>query len=257
MIITSSSNAIFKNIMKLKDKKHRDKNGVFIAEGLRFVAEIPEDVFVEEYIVSENFEDENILKDKAKIYRLSENLFKQISDTNSPQGVMAVCRKLKYDTSDVLKDKNGLYIITEEINDPGNLGTIIRTADACGAAAVFLSKGSVDLYNSKVLRATMGSLFHLPVITDVVIEDVVAEMKKNDINVFAAHLKGAKYPQQMDFEKGTAFIFGNEARGLKDETAALAAEYVKIPMTGNAESLNLSIAAGMLMYETVRQRTKI
>lgn len=255
MIITSSSNAVFKNLMKLKDKKNRDKQGVFVAEGFRFVNEIPKDVLVEEYVVSENFSDTDCLKEGIRVLRLADNLFKQLSDTDSPQGVMAVCKKLKFD-EDVLSDKNGLYIIAEEINDPGNLGTIIRTADACGAKAVFLSKGSVDLYNSKVLRSTMGSLFHLPIITDVVIAEVVSKMKERGISVYAAHLKGEKYPQEMDFEKGSAFVFGNEARGLKDETASLCDEYVKIPMPGRAESLNLSVAAAMLMYETVRQRTR-
>lgn len=253
MIITSSSNAVFKNLMKLKDKKNRDRQGVFVAEGLRFVNEIPKEVCVEEYVVSENFPDTDCLREDTKVIRLADNLFRQLSDTDSPQGVMAVCKKLKAD-EDVLRDETGFYIIAEEINDPGNLGTIIRTADACGANAVFLSRGSVDLYNSKVLRSTMGSLFHLPIITDVAIADVVSEMKERGISVYAAHLKGEKYPQEMNFKKGCAFVFGNEARGLKDETAALCDEYVKIPMPGKAESLNLSVAAAMLMYETVRQR---
>ncbi len=254
MVITSSSNAVFKNISKLKDKKHRDKQGVFIAEGLRFVNEIPESVFIEEYIVSENFKEDICLRDGVRVYTLSDNLFKMLSDTESPQGIIAVCKKLKADSKEALSVKNGLFIIAEEINDPGNLGTIIRTADACGAAAVFLSKGSVDLYNSKVLRSTMGSLFHLPIITDIDIKELVSEMKKLGITTYAAHLKGEKFPQEMDFKEGTAFILGNEARGLKDETAALADIYIKIPMPGKAESLNLSVAAAMLMYETVRQR---
>ncbi len=255
MVITSASNAVFKDIMKLKNKKHRDKKGVFTAEGLRFVGEIPEDVFVEEYIVSEGFADEDVMRKGVRVYTLAENLFKQLSDTESPQGIIAVCRKKEVDVKEALSDKNGLYVIAEQINDPGNLGTIIRTADAFGAKAVVLSKGSVDLYNSKVLRSTMGSLFHLPVITDADIKETIDTLKTNGIKVFAAHLKGVKTPAQADFKCGCAFVFGNEARGLEDETASLCDEYIKIPMAGKAESLNLSVAASVLMYECLRQRT--
>ena len=254
MVITSSANAVFKNIMKLKNRKYRDKLGVFIAEGVRFVSEIPEEVEIDEYIVSEGFNGK--LREGVRVYALSENLFKQISDTESPQGVIAVCKKTDLFGSDIYGDNNGLFIIAEEINDPGNLGTIIRTADAFGAKAVLLSKGSVDLYNSKVLRSTMGSVFHLPILTDVDIKEVTDDMKKRGIKIYAAHLKGEKMPSQIDLNKGSAFIFGNEARGLKDETADLCDEYIKIPMTGRAESLNLSVAASVLMYESLRQRMK-
>lgn len=255
LVITSSANSVFKNLCKLKDKKYRDKNGLFIAEGLRFVRDIPENVFIEEYILAESeaykFDD---LRDGVRTYVFSDSLFGQISDTDSPQGIIAVCRKLKYESSDVFKNRNGFYIIAENINDPGNLGTVIRTADAFNAEAIFLSAGSVDIYNSKVLRSTMGSIFHIPIITGVDINEIAHEMRSRGIALYAAHLKGKKKPQNIDLNKPSAFILGNEARGLSDNAASLCDELIKIPIPGKAESLNLSVAAAVLMYEAVRQR---
>ena len=142
------------------------------------------------------------------------------------------------------------------MNDPGNLGTVIRTADACGADAIFLSKGSVDMYNPKVLRSTMGSMFHVPVFQNVELNEISAKLKKNEIPLYAAHLRGDTYPYGLELAEPCAFIIGNEARGLSDEAADLCDRWVKIPMPGQAESLNASIAAGVLMYEVVRQRLK-
>ena len=255
LIISGNGNAVYKSLLKLKDKKHRDRNGLFLAEGLRFVREIPDRVFIEEYILAESEADNfDFLRGGVRKYVFSDNLFGQLAETDSPQGIIAVCRKLEYETEDVFKNKNGFYIIAENINDPGNLGTIIRTADAFNADAVFLSRGSVDMYNSKVLRSTMGSLFHIPVITGVDVEKLAENMKNRGIRLYAAHLKGEKRPQDTDFKGASAFVFGNEARGLSDKAADLCDELIKIPIPGRAESLNLSVAAAVLMYETVRQR---
>ncbi len=151
-------------------------------------------------------------------------------------------------------NEKGFYILAENIQDPGNLGTMIRTADACHADAVFLSKGCVDLYNTKVLRSTMGSLFHLPIFQNVDFIDYIDSMKQKNIMIFAAHLKAQKYYYNTDFRKGCALLIGNEGKGITDKIAQKCHEFVKIPMVGKAESLNASVAAGVLMYEVVRQR---
>lgn len=258
-MIDSSQNKTIKLISSLKAKKDRDKLGLFVAEGLRFVAEIPDDYEIMLYAVSESFEAEfdlAVFEKRAIVHVVADKLFKEISDTTNPQGILAVIKQKKNSIERVIDNsgENGFFIIAEELNDPGNLGTIVRTADACGCNGVFLSKGSVDVYNPKVLRSTMGSVFHLPIISDVDIEECVQKLKAKGSTIYASHLKGQKYPYSLNLIKGCSFILGNEARGLSDKVANLADEYVKIPMPGKAESLNASIAAGVLMYEVVRQR---
>ncbi|MGE4214666.1 MAG: TrmH family RNA methyltransferase [Anaerotignaceae bacterium] len=258
-MIDSSQNKTIKLINSLKAKKDRDKLGLFVAEGLRFVEEIPDDYEIMLYAVSQSFGAEfdlEMFEKRAEVHVVADKLFKEISDTTNPQGILAVIKQKKTSFEQVIDNvgENGFFIMAEELNDPGNLGTIVRTADACGCNGVFLSKGSVDVYNPKVLRSTMGSVFHLPVISDVDLEECAGQLKKKGIAIYAAHLKGQQYPYSFNLANGCSFILGNEARGLSDKVAKLADVYVKIPMPGKAESLNASIAAGVLMYEVVRQR---
>lgn len=258
-MIDSSQNKTIKLINSLKNKKDRDSLELFVAEGLRFVEEIPEDYEIVFYAVSQSFVEEHDLlmfEKRAVVHVVADKLFKEISDTTNPQGILAVIKQKKILVEQVIDNalENGFFILAEELNDPGNLGTIVRTADACGCHGVFLSKGSVDVYNPKVLRSTMGSVFHLPVISDVDLEECTRRLKAKGITIYAAHLMGQQYPYSFNLVKGCSFILGNEARGLSDTVAKLADVYVKIPMPGRAESLNASIAAGVLMYEVVRQR---
>lgn len=257
--IESHQNKVFKRVKSLNLRKNRDKEGVFIAEGLRFVSEIPSDWDVEMFMVSEDFAKEKNLvnyDNRAETYILTNELFALLSDTENPQGILAVCKK-QFETEETIWEKDSPFIIlAEELNDPGNLGTVIRTADAAGVDGIFLSKGSVDMYNPKVLRATMGAVFHVPIVQNVSLKDVIVKMKEHDIALYAAHLQGDCYPYQLPLEKGCGFLIGNEARGLSQEASELCDQWVKIPMPGKAESLNASIAAGVLMYEVVRQRMK-
>ncbi|MDD3394841.1 MAG: RNA methyltransferase [Clostridia bacterium] len=259
IIIESHQNKIFKRIKGFAQKKNRDREGVFVAEGVRFVSEIPPEWEVELFLVAKAFEKENDIHNyetRAETYLLTDELFALLSDTENPQGVLAVCKKQKEAQEVIWKKDAPFFLLAEELNDPGNLGTVIRTADACGADGIFLSKGSVDVYNPKVLRATMGSVFHVPIFQNADLEEVALKLNENDISLYAAHLKGDCYPYHLPLEKGCAFLIGNEARGLSDEAAAFCDRWVKIPMPGKAESLNASIAAGVLMYEVVRQRLK-
>lgn len=144
-----------------------------------------------------------------------------------------------------------LYILLENIQDPGNMGTIIRTADAADADGVFLSKGCVDIYNPKAVRSTMGSIFHLPIFTDVDLKELV---NKINVETVAAHLKGDKTPYDINMKKGIAIMIGNEGNGLSNELSEKADNLVKIPMPGKAESMNAGVAASIMIYEAVRQR---
>ena len=259
MAVLKGTNKIYKTIKLLKTKKERDKEGLFICEGIRFVNEIPKNIDIEYYAARESFpqrEDISKYEKRADIYIFDDKSFEALCETENPQGILAVCRKINYSLEDIISKNrgSGFYIAAEELNDPGNLGTIIRTSHACGADAVILSKGSVDVYNGKVLRSTMGSIFHVPVITDIDIKDAINMLHKYNVKIYAAHLKGTKTPYKFDLKNDIAYLIGNEANGLKTETADMADEYIKIPMPGNAESLNASVAAAVLMYETVRQR---
>ena len=155
-----------------------------------------------------------------------------------------------------INKKNHFFILLERISDPGNLGTLIRTADAAGADCVFLSKGCVDLYNSKVIRSSMGSIFHLPVVINSEFDVLIENLKSKNINILAAHLKGKKTLYDINLTNGIGILIGNEANGLSDEISEKSTELIKIPMPGNAESMNVSVAGSIFIYEAVRQRIK-
>lgn len=264
-MIESVQNKHIKWLMGLqKNKKHRYKEKVFIVEGIKLVEEIPKDWEIISIFVSSSF-----LKEKKDylnqiiltrsfsentVVEISDKIFDTISDTKTPQGILAVCKQKDFVFEEILSIKNGFYLILEDIQDPGNLGSIIRTGDALGVDGIFLTKGSVDLYNPKVIRSTMGSIFHLPILTDINIDMLLKELKNSNISIISAHLKGEKYPYQCDLRSNIALLIGNEANGIKNSTAQKTDILVKIPMSGKAESLNAAMAAGILMYEVTRQR---
>lgn len=248
--IESNQNKIIKQINALKLKKERDKTGLFIAEGERLVKDIGS--LVKYVVISQDYTED--ISQFDKVYCVSKNLFNKISDTVNPQGIMAVCEIKDYDINEAFKKENPFLIVLEDITDPGNMGTIIRTCDAGGVDGIILSKGCVDIYNPKVVRSTMGSLFHLPIYRNQSIENILDKCKESNIITISAHLKGTTTPYNVDLTKGCAILIGNEARGLKDSTAEQTNTLVKIPMPGKAESMNAAIAAGILIYEGVRQR---
>ncbi|MDR1926132.1 MAG: RNA methyltransferase [Endomicrobium sp.] len=252
MKIESIRNQIFKETLQLQDKKFRDKNNLFIVEGKKQVKEISKYWHIKQIFISEKHKNTIKIKNFTNVIVLSENLFNKLVSTQSPQGIMAVVKKKQYNVKKIVKTR-GLFIILENIQDPGNLGTIIRSANSFAAKAVFVSKGSADIYSEKTLRATMGSIFHLPVINDINIEDTLNIMKKEKITIFAASIKGEKYLNDIKFPSKKAFIIGNEANGLKSETEDLADELVKIYMPGRSESLNVAIAASIIMYEATKR----
>ena len=161
-----------------------------------------------------------------------------------------------YTFPDLLKSKNPLLLILEDIQDPGNVGTMIRTGEGAGIDGVIFAGESADVYNSKAVRATMGSVYRVPFVYVEKAGDAIQKLQKNKIRVYAAHLKGEKEYDACDYRCGSAFLIGNEGNGLRAETAALADMYMKIPMAGKVESLNAGAAAAILMYEAARQRRK-
>lgn len=252
-MIESAENNLVKNIVKLKEKKHRDEQGLFVIEGEKFVDEII-NYKVVQYIVSEDYQNKWKYEQKAKTVVVKNHLFKKMCDTVNPQGILAVCRQKQYDIKDMMRMNNPFIVIGEKISDPGNLGTIIRTADAAGASGLILSKNSTDIYNPKVLRSTAGSIFHLPIITDMDLDRCIPKLKEQGFTLFGAHLSGHTLPYSLDLKNSTALVIGNEANGLTQSTSDLLDDLVKIPMLGSAESLNASVACGILIYEIVRQR---
>ena len=176
------------------------------------------------------------------------------SDTQTPQGVLTVLRKPAYRIEDIVEKENPMIVVLEDLQDPGNAGTIFRTAEGAGVDGVFLTKTCVDITNPKVIRATMGSVYRMPF---VYVEDVVSLKEKlqgRGIRFFAAHLQGKNAYHEESYQKGTAFLIGNEGKGLTEQAAEAADCLIRIPMCGQLESLNAAMAAGILMYEAARQR---
>jgi TrmH family RNA methyltransferase len=248
-IITSAQNSIFKEAFKLQDKNFRDKNNCFLVEGKKQVEEIPKDWNIKQIFISEKYK--NNAKSIKNAIVFPDHLFNKLSTTKSPQGIMAVLEKKYYRIEDVISNM-GMFIILENIQDPGNLGTIIRSADAFDFKAVFVSKRSTDIYSNKALSATMGSIFHLPVINNVDIQNLVKLLKKEKFTIFAASLKGKKHLNTVKIPKKSVFVVGNEANGIKNETENLADKLIKINMHGSCQSLNAAIAASIIMYETTK-----
>lgn len=185
---------------------------------------------------------------------LSDSVFKAVSDTQTPQGILALVRMPRYTLSQLLEKERAHLLITEGIQDPGNLGTMFRTGEGAGITGVILNKTTVDVYNPKTIRSTMGSIYRVPFVVAEDLSGTLAEVKAAGVQLYAAHLKGSLSYDEPDYKKSVGFLIGNEGNGLSDEIAGLADTYIRIPMEGKVESLNAAIAATLLMYEVNRQR---
>jgi TrmH family RNA methyltransferase len=253
--ITSMHNPLIKNISLLKKKKSARKDQrLFIVEGLRAVKEIPNSQMVKYYITTESYQKEyEYFIDKDKWIIVTQEIFDAITDTISPQGIMAVTETPFLDINDLKIDEKQIYLLLENIQDPGNLGTIIRSAHAFGIKNIILTKGCVDLYSPKVVRSTMGSLFHVNIIIDASIEEALNLLKRHHIPIYATALEDALSLSDVCFKKGLALLIGNEGNGLSDKAKQLSDYKIKIDMPGGAESLNASIAASICIYEVMKQ----
>ena len=244
-MITSASNKRVKDIQKLKENKNIKKYGRYLIEGKHLVEEALDAKVVEEIIVSESFEEYNIVDSfEGELIKVTDSVLKNISDTITSQGIVAVCRivKKELDINNYSK-----VLILDKIQDPGNLGTIIRTADAFDFDCIILGKGTTSLYGQKVIRSTQGSNFHIDCFDNIDLSELIDEM--HEYNIFATSLKADKYIEQLDNITGkVAVVFGNEGAGVSGEILSKVNNLLKISMPGRAESLNVSIAAGIVMH---------
>ncbi len=261
-MITSTQNAQVKRIIQLKQKtKARHEEGLFVSEGVRIFAEAPPS-WIEKVYLSESFGGEASLAEKLSrlpCERVSDSVFAKMSDTVSPQGVLALLRMPAYQAGEILsglreRKRAPLVVVLENLQDPGNLGTILRTGEGAGADLILLTENSVDITSPKVIRSTMGSIFRVPFVYTRDISDAVRILRDAGIKSYAAHLSGKKAYTQVSYLEGSAFLIGNEGNGLTKEAAAACDELIRIPMMGQVESLNAAMAAGILMYEAMRQR---
>lgn len=264
-MITSISNTKVKRLVNLRKKrKARDEEGVFLIEGLRMLQEVPEGELLELYVTEKFYEKEQALvkakhgKSRCRFELFSEAVMEYVSDTQHPQGALCVARQRKETGLDGILggDSMGcpMILLLDNLQDPGNLGTIFRTGEAAGATGILMSGDCVDVYNPKVIRSTMGSIFRMPFWYAEDLTGAIQDMKAKGICTYAAHLEGSCIYDEPDYRKPSAFFIGNEGKGLRNEVARLADCYLKIPMAGRVESLNAAIAAAVLMFEAGRQR---
>lgn len=211
-----------------------------------------EKVYVSETLTSDPALMEQVEKLPYDI--VADSVFRQMSDTQTPQGILTVLRRPSYTLEDILGGKNPLVMVLEDLQDPGNAGTILRTGEGAGVSGVLLTRTCVDITNPKVIRSTMGSVYRIPFLYVESVVSLTQELKKHNIRTFAAHLKGRNSYDQESYTGGTAFLIGNEGKGLTEEAANSADCLIRIPMCGKVESLNAAMASGILMYEAARQR---
>ncbi|MDF2924091.1 MAG: methyltransferase [Paenibacillaceae bacterium] len=184
---------------------------------------------------------------------VSDAVLAKCTETQTPQGVVAVCGTLSWTASQLLEQQDALVVVVDGVQDPGNLGTIIRTADAAGATGVLLGRGTVDLYNPKTVRSTMGSLFHLPV-AECELARILPSARERGIRLVGTRLGASRHCYELDMRTSVWFLMGNEGSGLSPAVEAYVDTDIIIPMRGKAESLNVAVAASVLLYEAVRQR---
>lgn len=255
MLISSMTNPRIKNILNLKKSaKHRKEKGCFLAEGPRLVFEIRKENIFEMYVTQDFFDKYQKELEGYSYDFISDNVCRRLSDTKTPQGILAVVKKQEMSLETILhKEKNPLFMILENLQDPGNLGTIIRTGEGAGVTAILMNEQCVDPYNPKVVRSTMGAILRVPILVVKDLFQTVEQLKDEGINVYAAHLKGNLF-YNYDYQKGCAFLIGNEGNGLSDSLTQMATDWIKIPMKGSVESLNAAVASTVIMYEVQRQR---
>ena len=247
-VITSKDNELIKSIKKLKEKKYRDAYGKFVIEGIKLIGEaIQENADIECIVICEDCMKENCI-DKKLMYEIAK---KNCVDVSNPQGILAVVKRA--DASEKINYDEDAIIVLDGIQDPGNLGTILRTVDSANLKQIVISKETADVFNSKVVRSTMGAIFRVNVVrSDDLVHDLI-EMKNNGFKVVVTSLDTNDSVYDVNYMK-KVIVIGNEANGVSKEVQEIADNKVKIPMLGKTESLNASVAAGILIYEYIRAK---
>jgi len=264
MVNTEITREQIKEIKRLHESKERAEKGLFLIEGVRLMEEaLKEGVPMEQVIYTSRLEETirvshllvALRKMHIQTYQVPEKVMEAVAGTENPQGVIAVARQLRWSLKDVANSK-GPVIITCGLQDPGNLGTIIRTADAGGCGGVITTHNTVDIYNLKVVRATMGSIFRLPVLKFEDPKEAISALKREGYQIVATTAHSKTSYLNIDYMKPTAFLIGQEASGIPDDLLESADIKVFIPMKDGVESLNAAISASILIYEAFRQRIK-
>ncbi|MCR4589012.1 MAG: RNA methyltransferase [Lachnospiraceae bacterium] len=266
-----NNNRIKDTAALLKQARARREQDAFVVEGIRMCREIPKGKLVSLYLSEELAsraggsisEPDPALQDlisyaKSKgegvLEVVKQDVFERMADTKSPQGILAVVRQFRYEEADLLKQESPLLLALENLQDPGNLGTMFRSGEASGIGGILMSKDTVDVYNPKVIRSTMGSVFRVPFFYTEDFCGSIRQLQSRGIQTCAAHLQGSESYEAYDYKKPTVFIIGNEGNGLTKEATEAAACRLKIPMEGQVESLNAATAATVLLFEAARQR---
>ena len=258
-VISSKDNEIVKKVNKLTEKKYRDWENAYIVEGVKMLKEaIMEKASIRHIIICDDCEKSDIIP-KELMYEIAKydciyvtsKIFKYISEVQTPQGVLAVIEK-NNGTNDIKYDED-IIVALDDIQDPGNLGTILRTIDSCGLTQILVSKGTVDPYNPKVVRSSMGAIYRVKVIECEDLLESLKEVKKNKFKVIVTSLGNSKSIYDIKYNK-KVLVIGNEANGVEERIMSIADEKIKIPMLGRTESLNAAVATGIVLYEYVRQK---
>ncbi len=261
MELTGLQNPVVKAAAELKQKKYRTQNSLYLAEGLRTAEEAVAYKAVETlfYVATDDDRTMRLLEDAAmqniKLVCVNENVMKKIADTETPQGIIAVC-KMRQPKLENLLASGKMLLVLDRVGDPGNIGTMLRTADAAGIGGLVLLKGCADIYAPKTVRSSMGSLFHIPVLSGVSEQEFVSAAKKAGYDLLVTCLDGADNLYKADLSGRIAFVMGNEAGGVSETLLEKADKRVYIPMAGRAESLNVAMAAGIVMFEALRRKVK-
>ena len=257
--ITSKDNELIKHIRKLKDKKYRDESNEYVVEGVKLVEEaVKENAKIKQIIVCEDttrtYEiPTHIMLEIARYecISVSNKIFNIITQVTNPQGIMAIIEKNAQDAQ--IDYSQDIIVVLDDVQDPGNLGTILRTVDSIGLNQIIVSRGTADAFNSKVVRSTMGAIFRIKIIEVENLAQEIKEMRKHHFKLMVTSLQTKNSIYDIDFNK-KIIVIGNEANGVSKEIQDMADEKAKIPMLGRTESLNASVAAGVVMYEYVRQK---
>lgn len=261
--ITSPTNNNIKHVKSLHKKKYREAYDEFLIDGLRIIehaldnnAEFKAIYYHEEIVNYErNYKLFKKIHDKnINLYKINNKILRDIATTDNPQGILGVIKRKYYSLKDIINNEKFFLIILDRLQDPGNVGTIIRTADAAGADGLIALKGTVDIYNSKTIRSTMGSIFTMPIVHVDDLGELVNTLEIHNSDIISTSLEAEKYHFEVEYGNKNAIIIGNEGNGICDELIGSSNVKVKIPMFGNAESLNASVASGIIIYELVRQK---
>jgi len=258
--IESSSNSLLKTIRGLQQRHTREKTGLFLIEGRKAVAEARDKrLSIKDIVVSRSYlqaePDVVAARDIGAVSVVDDKLFKELATTTTPEGILAVAAVPRYQFADLFKGPgNPLIVIAHALQDPGNLGTIIRTSLAASAGGLVLTAGTVDAFNPKVVRSAMGALFSLPIVGDVPYAQAISELKSKGVRIVACDASASRRYFECDLRQPVALVLGNEGQGFTREDLELADELVSIPMNAQSESLNVAVAGAIVLFSAVQQR---